>query len=223
MQAQDTLFKWDGSIQFVKIIDAQGAEVAYVYHDSNDISTYIISKAYIRKIIYHTGLIETFFPDDYLSIGRQRRRDPLAKDFGRHFISFNVLDYFQNSMTVGYEYLGKSGKWGVEVPITFRIVQGANKDFGTGISYHWYPFGQGRIRYFGGPSFEYSKRSEYYGNRTELAFLLQNGCLFQVSKNINTSVSFGAGYVSTYLDGWDYYPGFKKIRARATFNIGFKF
>lgn len=223
LHAQDTLYKRDGVIQIVQIIDAQGPAVKYIPLSSNVETTFIISKAEIIKIVYHDGSIETFIQGDYLKI-LPNQGDPLKMDFGRHFISFSLFDYFQSSIGLGYEYIGKSGKWGVKFPISFRFLKGARKDFSTGLSLYWYPFGQGRYRYFGGPSFEYN--SGYYGRDTkQFGFLFQNGCLFQITKNVNASINLGVGYFSTTPNDNDYYYSnyYKKIQMKLACNVGYKF
>lgn len=223
LHAQDTLYKRDGVIQIVQIINDQGNVVKYNSQAADIESIYIISKAEIIKIVYHDGHIETFCQSDYLKI-LPNQGDPFKKDFGRHFISISLFDYFQNSICLGYEYISKSGKWGVKFPISFSYVKGGRKDFSTGLGLYWYPYGQGRYRYFGGPSFEYNLG--YYGKHTkQFGFLIQNGCLYQITKNVNASINLGVGYFSTVPNDEKYYYSryYKKIQAKLACNFGYKF
>src|SRR5688572_19643219 len=90
LHAQDTLYKRDGVIQAVQIIDVQGPVVKYTTLTGNVETTFIISKAEIIKIVYRDGHTESFFQGDYLEI-LPDKGDPLEIDFGRHFISFSLF------------------------------------------------------------------------------------------------------------------------------------
>jgi hypothetical protein len=90
--------------------------------------------------------------------------------------------------------------------------------------------GQGKAKYFLGPSIEYGTafNSNYFTRNRESyhAFLFQNGFLIQPTKHFNFSLNLGLGYARSRFKGdsinYDlYYDGY--LTFRGGLNIGYKF
>ena len=182
--------------------------------------------------------------------GQTKRADSLDNSFGRNFIAFNLADIIFESAAVSYEYIFPKGKIGIRVPISIGFVlQNGNAiddlyhhDFLSGIDLNFYPNGQGKIRYFAGPSFQIWRSQQYcytepipspsgtgtYFNAapclvTYYAGLINNGVVFQPAKHFNISVHLGIGlqydkYPLAYSYDTDISP-----HASFGINMGYKF
>ncbi len=174
-------------------------------------------------------------------------------------------DFFLGFLTLSYEHTFKSGDFSYKIPLSLGLVaigldsyvpdesmyraQGyyrRNKKFSTGFDFYVYPFGQGKSKYFVGPSVEIGTFS-YHDNNwvngqvdylrpenvnqtgTFNAIILQNGFLFQPTKSVNFSVNMGIGYSQQRFMHFDELTqkNFKTIEDfvafRAGFNVGYKF
>ena len=60
LSAQDTLYKTDGSHQIVKIKEVNDDLVKYIPSSIPDGPVYSILKSYVTKIVYESGLIDSF-------------------------------------------------------------------------------------------------------------------------------------------------------------------
>jgi hypothetical protein len=228
--AQDTLYKVDGYVLMVKIKKVNATQVKYLPYADLDGLTHVINKGNVLKIIYESGLIEDFSKSVAAMTAPVPVVDPIATDFGRNFISLDVLDLLSSiSLTFGYEYTFKSGLFGMKVPLSFGLnnesgYYGSNV-FGTGLDLNLYPFGQGKSKFFYGPSFEYKKfKTTNMANDVHSAYamLFQAGFLFQPFKHFNISVTAGIGYARLIRD--DYlYESKGDVATRLGLNIGYKF
>jgi len=174
LDAQDTLYKTYGSKQIVKIIEVNETQVKYKPASNLNGPGYVINKVDILKIAYETGLIDSF-PKN---ITKNKIPDPRNIDFGRNFISFNVSDLLFGFLTIGYEYTFKSGKYSLKCPLSFGLnsksysgsrgyyggyyyYQGdyhnTYNKFSTGLDFNFHPFGQGKSKFFFGPSFVFGQ------------------------------------------------------------------
>lgn len=230
LQSQDTLYKVDGFVLIVKIMEVNATQIKYLPYDDQAGLTHVISKGNVLKIIYESGLIEDFSKSVAAMAAPVPVVDPIATDFGRNFISLDVLDLLSaSSLTFGYEYTFKSGLFGMKVPLSFGLNNKSGYDgsnvFGTGLDLNIYPFGQGKSKFFYGPSFEYKKFKTINmasDINSAYAFLFQAGFLFQPHKHFNISVAAGIGYARLIRD--DYlYESKGDVAARLGLNIGYKF
>jgi len=214
LNAQDTLYMTDGTKEIVKILEVNKTQIKYKPDVKSNGKTYVISKDDVLKIAYETGLIDVFPNSVTTNIIPDRKEDPRNTDFGRNFISLNVFDLLFSSLNIGYEYTFKSGVFSLKFPFSFRLNSKTsdifNSGFGTGFDFYIYPFGQGKAKYFLGPSIVYRLLKEQTNYN---AFLFQNGFLFQPSKHINLSINAGIGF-----------DNIKKVaRSKGGLNIGYKF
>ncbi len=175
-----------------------------------------------------------------------KNENPISKDFGSNFISINVIDLaFSGFLTFSYERTLKSGNFSFRVPLSlglkrsdeFDYYEGyynKNKIFNTGFDFYFYPSGQGRAKYFMGPSLEYGQykylQYDYYSlNNIKkvaayYAILFQNGFLFQPTKDFNISVNVGVGFTQSILNSeYQYIRNHGDFTFRGGLNMGFKF
>jgi hypothetical protein len=245
-QAQDTIYRVDGTIQLVHIISMDGFKIKYRPHSPGDSLVYNLSTHTVLKVVAETGAVKTFNSKSTASPLVQLKVDPRIKDFGRHFFSINLLDLKFNLLTLGYEQTAKNGKFSVKIPFSFGLDKtnpsfnhgyyNQNKAYSTGIDLYLYPNGQGSNRFYYGPSYEFGAGDvliQTYPSSVQKskssfnALLLQCGVLFQPDRHINIAISAGGGYawhsVSTdVLNGSTYYYNPSKIVVRGGIHVGYK-
>ena len=181
-------------------------------------------------------------------------------------VEINLPDYFSGSLTLAYQYFTKAGDYSFRIPVSIGLYgiglnkyavleddygrQGyyrERKKFSTGFDCNYFPTGQGKVRYYVGPSIElgwFDYSDEIYSNTFPYTYsyetskasfqsvILQNGFLFQPSTNINFSLNIGLGYTreryihrdvnNKYPE--DYYAENEHIFAfRAGMCVGYRF
>ncbi|NPD47131.1 MULTISPECIES: hypothetical protein [unclassified Lentimicrobium] len=156
-----------------------------------------------------------------LSIHAQKHDSDKEQDeaaFGRNNISIMLSDVVLKRVSFEYEHIfGDEGNMSINIPFSIAIgeaddVYGDQVNWWGGLGMKLYPTGQGKIRYFVGPEvrvisahyegIDYS----YYDGYTEekdvkeeyihTAFLLNNGFIYEPTKNFIFSVNLGVGFMS---------------------------
>lgn len=215
LQAQDTLYRVNGTRQIVRIIEVNPAQVRYVPFSDPDGPIYMLSKQAVARIIYENGTVDSF----------QAIREPgdtpavilSLEPFNRNILSFYVFDILWDEFTVSYEHLTKSGKWGFKIPVSlgfpkmssdnyyYRDFDYNEEIFSLSPALNFYPFGQERITYYVGLSYLYGRHRyyyDYYGYIIEYnkeaigsitGYALNNGFFFPLSGNLVFSTQFGIG------------------------------
>lgn len=233
LKAQDILYKVDGSQQVVKIIEIKENSIKY-QTGQNDF-TYVISKEKVNKVVFENGKVEEF--NKLINIDMYNA--DLKNEFGKNFLYINTLDLLSGLLTIGYEHTLKSQNFSVRVPLSLGLSKLGSKsneynysegyynrykNFSTGVDFNFYPMGQGKAKYFLGPSFEYGTafNQNWQGRETYYALLFQNGFLFQPTKHFNISLNLGLGYTQSRFKGdYSYDEGY--LTLRGGLNIGYKF
>jgi len=248
LQAQDTLYRVNGTRQIVRIIEVNPAQVRYVPFSDPDGPIYMLSKQAVARIIYENGTVDSF----------QAIREPgdtpavilSLEPFNRNILSIYVIDILWDEFTVSYEHLTKSGKWGLKIPFSRSFLKKESrysglvhilndnfydgvKLFSTGLSLNYYLFGQERITYYIGLSFLYGWHifNEYYhqyklgyGKKVDsfTGYTLNNGVFIPLSDNIKVSgqVGIGRGYTPPHENP---YIDTRKLRIPVEINICYKF
>lgn len=242
--AQDIIYKSDGSEKKGKVLEVNESQVKYKNSTNLDGPTIVIKKEDVLKIAYESGKVDDFSEKAINPI--PGNEVPLSTDFGQNFISVNVTDFvFAGLLTFAYERTLKSGNFSYRIPLSFGIKSsdGLNyyesyyneaKIFSTGFDFYFYPSGQGRAKYFIGPSLEYGRYNffeyDYYSiNNTKrvaafYAIILQNGFLFQPSKHFNISINVGLGFANSILNSeYQYNHNYGGFTFRGGLNMGYKF
>ena len=189
-------------------------DVTFKRKDNPDGPEYIEPKKNIVMITYANGTHEI--------ISTGKAFDPIAENFKRNFIALTITDLAALTITLSYEHILKNGKLGFKIPFTINmkpkegqaylgndvsdLISPGRRSFGTGLDINYYPTGQGKAKYFVGPSFqvssfkydEYTYWDSYQSDRYvytgyHYALLINNGMLIQPTKNFNLSFFFGVG------------------------------
>jgi len=271
IQAQDTIYRNNGKIIPAQITEVTPNLVKYKNPIGQGGPVFVLSKSEIRKIVFATGVVDVMNYDASSTppadVWKDNpREDPLRENFNRRMIQLNVPDYFAGAITLSYEYFTKSGDYSLRVPVSiglqaiglnkFAVMEQIDgrqsyyrehKKFSTGFDCNYFPSGQGKVRYYIGPSlefgwFDYNDRSQVglypNGQVSKImsgsfqSLLLQNGFLFQPAPNFNFSLNLGMGYSrSRFLhdDVKDLYQGDKYAENRHDFavrwgmNVGYRF
>ena len=158
----------------------------------------------------------------------QKENKQLNTDFGKNNLSLFLSDVVMKRISFEYEHImGDAGNMSINIPASFSIgdMQDVYDDevhWWVGIGMKLYPTGQGTIRYFFGPEVriigaEFTEYNViYYDNYTHesntpqdlihSAFLLNNGMIYEPTKNFIFTVNLGLGFMSRDNKDPGFYP-----------------
>jgi len=258
---QGFIYKKDSTVIKAQILSVGRNAITYTKFNDVDSTVNVISKSIVMKIRYEDGEEESF--ENYIrskmqggynysktrkaSRLRKMEEDPIVKDFNKNFISVNLQDLIFSNISISYERIINSGKVGFKIPVSVGLGKdfmdktiNENKTFSVGLDINLYPSGQGRVRQFLGPAFEYGlfkygkflqgsiKVSEPEPlNGSYYTFFFNTGLMVQPSKTINFILFVGVGWRTDRIK--TYYYQLSKPFNRSTFamnggiNFGFKF
>lgn len=245
VQAQDTLYRMNGTLQVVNVLELKENAIRYSGFHSSDSTVYNLSTSALSKIAFRDGTVKTFFQTSLATLKKENKVDSRAADFGRNFIALNVFDLTRDNLTFSFEHTFKSGACSIKIPFSIGLSEkdtmtnrydrpsidyySNNKIFSTGIDLYFYPYGQGFQKFFFGPSVEYGivDFNLYFSNFWETqnisvkssyyALLFQSGILIQPFKHINLAFHGGFGVSKFDLDP-PYERYYSKIHM--TFRLG---
>lgn len=134
-----------------KNIKVNNNETTYQLYDSESGETYVVPNKEISFIAYKNGKVRFF-----------EATEKVAKrnDYNPNFMTFHLLDMVVNNFTLSYERIISKGKIGIQIPLSFGYdddlsgYDDVNNKFYTGVTLNFYPTGQGKVRYFLGPSIQ---------------------------------------------------------------------
>lgn len=244
--AQDVIYKADGTKIEAKVLEIGISEIRYKVFTNQDGPVYVISKNDVALITYQNGTHELFI--DQKDARKQARNDSLAKNRNKNLVSLNLLDAAYSNLTLSYERIFGKGYIGVRVPVTLGLRTLSNENhfgytfnegalWGTGVSVNFYPTGQGRVKYYLGPSFlmgafrhyrpylllqrgmSYSYIPSGYETAMHYAVVINNGLILQPTKNLNLAFALGLGM----KEDDSIYPDRIEPKVTGTFNIGYRF
>lgn len=217
--SQDTLFKTDGTKEQVKITMITDKDVQYKKFSNPDGPVFSIPKKDLLMITYENGDFEMI---KNAGTDKKAVKADLAQNFAKNLITYHLFDVVYGDFTFSYERILASGTIGLRIPvgIGYAYNTGLN-NFGnenrvynslySGIGISFYPTGQGKWRYFVGPSIRigYGKMVDYYsgyydeyGNWIEeeqtdegmyTKFFMDNGVMFTPVKNFCVAAVVGVG------------------------------
>jgi hypothetical protein len=192
--AQDNIVMTDGNVKNGKIISDDGHFVKYVDNDGNVFS---IKKDYIKEIHYKN-------PNNNLPV-----KHKLSNKSNRDIVAFNVLALAYSNFGISFEHISNSGYLGFRIPFSFQFRRGEDPVFTRhlfqgGIDLNYYPTGQGRIRYFVGPSislgtvesvnfFEINPGDCKPVTSNHTSFSLRNGIMWNNQSDFSMSTSIALG------------------------------
>ena len=215
-EAQDIIYKKDGSKEESKIILVGAKEIQYKKFSNPDGPVYSIAKSEILMITYENGAYEMYATQqDAAKIAKEE----LKTNFAKNLIGYHLFDVIYGDFTFSYERILSSGTVGIKIPLGFGYAYNSdyfnNNDnwvknlIYSGIGVNFYPTGQGKWRYFLGPNVRigYGKQSYWYyydenGNYYDeerynegiyAKFFVDNGVMFTPVRNFSISTIAGVG------------------------------
>ncbi len=172
---QDIMYKKDGTKDSVIVKEVTPIEIVYKRYRRPEGPTYRIYKSKILLIEYADGTVEVYNNTPTATNGNVKNtvnNDTFTHKLGRNIISINYLHILNGNIHLGYERITKNGIAGLKLSVNFNVdnvdsdILTYQRDFTTGLDLNLYPTGQGKIKYFLGPSFRVGTVSERYNSRT---------------------------------------------------------
>lgn len=228
--AQDYIYQKDGNKVAAKNIEILSDITKYNKFEEEDGKVFIIPNEEISFITYNNGDVR-FFERESKAIQRY--------NYKKNMINYHLFDLIVNNFKISYERIMSKGKIGIQIPFAVGYSEDISgyddvqNKFYTGIGLNFYPTGQGKWRYFMGPSLtlgtgEYDHYNDYgfapYYERKEtfvLRFLVNNGVMFSPIPELSLSMvaSIGIRYIDNSSDS---YENIKTVGAFA-FNLSYRF
>lgn len=206
--SQDIINLVSGDIIIATNIVIKPNQVDYQNFNDKDGKVLSLPKINIKTITYNDGTEVKM-----VSKNQSSNKPNLAKNL----INFNLFDFIISNLTISYERILNEGKFGIQIPFSIGYkdetssiyipipgdIEYTNKlvsKFCTGINFNLYPTGQGKFKYFLGPSFlygnglyhdrenNYSSTYEEPYNTNYFKLLLNNGIIFTPVDNLSFSI-----------------------------------
>ena len=221
IEAQDIITLKNNYTIDAKNIVVSNKEVKYQNFFDNSGEVMVILKENIISILYENGsklkMVEA-------------KKTLNQTDYGNNLLTFHFLDFAINNLTISYERIIANGRYGIQIPFSFGYsektasiplpppfdsdytVNPANQ-FYTGITFNIYPTGQGKFKYFLGPSLRFGNgyfHEEYnsYGQHNPppiktgyIKFLINNGIVATFASSLSVSVIGSIGIQHMYKSG----------------------
>lgn len=244
--AQDIIYKKDGSKEEAKIILLAEKEIQYKKYNNLEGPVYTLAKSQILMITYENGEYEMLISkDDEALMAKQE----LSENFAKNLLGYHLFDVIYGDFTFSYERILSSGTIGIIIPFGFGYAY--NTDYFTnssnwvknlfysGLGINFYPTGQGKWRYFVGPNVRvgYGKQSYwtsmydenmYYIGEEEIdnegiytKFIVDNGVRFTPVRNLGISAVVGVG-IRFFPGASENYSDFLPT-AHFSFNLDYRF
>lgn len=236
--AQDIMYKKDGTKDTVTVEEVNPTEVVYKKYSRPDGPLYRLPKSQILLIQYNDGAIDVF--DEAQPKTPEEKREAEKKEFaeklGRNVISINYLNLLNGNIHMGYERITRDGMVGLKYSINYNIADVETdilaylRLFSTGIDVNLYPTGQGRIKYFLGPSFRVGVARDFYYNGAGgprnvdynyFSIFFNNGFYAQPTKSLYLGMQAGLGMAKFVRRSAR--ENFADLDGVIAFNMGWRF
>lgn len=211
--AQDIIFKKDGTKEEAKIMLVGDKEIQYKKFSNPDGPVYSVDRREILLITYENGEYETISKPGAVA---EPVKVDLSKDFTRNLISYHLFDIVFGDFAFSYERILSTGQISVKIPVAIGYdYYGDYYDFTnvfySGIGVNFYPTGQGKWRYFLGPHIRvgYARESDWqyyyddYGNYLYdkevvnegiyTKFFVDNGVIYSPVRNFSIAAIASVG------------------------------
>ena len=223
INAQDKVYKSDGSQIEAKVLEITTNEIKYKKYSNLDGPLYTISKSEVLLIVYENGESEVFNTKNSIEKKDEKIINQLEK-YGRHLLSIDLIHpnfmfipmpyqdqieklIYSGAFTISYENFSNNGKFGIRIPLHFITL------WGVGMDLKFYPAPQ-KVSYFLGSSTLIAMQRiqtkypicyyDFNGNCIEnyeyvretyviIAERFINGVSFQTSKSFNVTFDGGIG------------------------------
>jgi hypothetical protein len=242
--AQDIIYKKDGTKEKVSIEEINPTEVVYKKFDRPEGPTYRVLKSSLLLIEFADGTIEVYNKGTEQTGESEEPEETennlYASKLGQNIISINYLHILNGNVHLGYERLSKSGVAGIKLSVNFNVddVQSEilryQRDFTTGLDVNLYPTGQGKVKYFLGPSFRVGTVSSRYYDYWNGGVFMQDevrkysyfGIFFNNGFNIQPTPKLFLGFQAALGIGRFSGGGvesFAEVDGIFAFNMGYRF
>ena len=221
LEAQDIITLKNNSTIEAKNIIVSNKEVKYQNYFDNSGEILLIQRENIVSILYENGSKLKMY---------EAKKTFNNSNSGNNLITFHFLDFAINSFTFSYERIIAKGRYGIQIPFSFGYsektaniplpppfdsdynVNPANQ-FYTGVTFNIYPTGQGKVKYFLGPSLRFGNglfHEEYnsYGQHNPppiktgyIKFLINNGIVATFASSLSVAVIGSIGIQHMYKPG----------------------
>lgn len=179
--AQDVIYLTDGTKVDGKISLVGTDHVTYKKADNPTGPDHQLQRKEVLMIVYENGTHEVINKSGTSSgTGIRLFTNDIDTTFGRHMVSWEFMDLMLVNISISYEYFVKSGKLGVRVPLSIGLDESAytygnmpevigtrGRIFASGVDLNYYPTGQGKFKYFIGPSLGFGlnrHETDYYAD-----------------------------------------------------------
>ncbi len=229
--AQDRIVLKHGQEIQAKVLEVSRSQIKYKKESNPEGPVYIEKKYRIERIVYQNGDIDEF--------ANQYSKESL----NRSSISYHFFDVVHSDITLSFEHIVESGKYGIKIPVAigYDLDSYRRKNFAiiayTGIGVNIYPAGQHTFSYFIGPEFHIGYGTREYDDFTTSTddnghhvynhfrvqqyfffgrMLINNGVSFTAFENLKFSAVFGFG--ARYLDVPKF--GYSGLRSTIHYTLG---
>lgn len=218
LTAQDIITLKNNYTIDAKSIVVTPSEVRYQDYYSNNGEVLVLQKNKVVSISYENGSIVNLY-----DIKKTKTR----VDIGYNLLTFHFLDFVINSFTFSYERIISEGKFGIQIPFSFGYSAKTTtiplpppldsdytnelvNQFYTGITFNIYPTGQGKFKYFLGPSVRFGfglfhEDFNQYGQNNPppietgyIKFLVNNGIVVTFASSLSVTVIGSIGIQHMY-------------------------
>jgi len=248
--SQDIITMRDGSKIEAKVTEVGSKDILYKRFSNLNGPVYTLDIEDVALINYESGAIDKFnmfYNEKPSYVSNNPRMDP--SELKSNVIYMNAGDLLFQNVTLGYERLvGKSRKLGIRIPFSINLngtskigndnVSRIRNIFYGGFDLLYYPTGQGQASLVLGPSVRtgmvqyrpnnnngyidpYFPVVQYIENTTFFSFLIQGGFIWNPSKELAISTTFGVGTRRVFTS----IPGATSSGATANlnFSLGYRF
>ncbi len=240
----------DGSKIEAKVTEVGSKDILYKRFSNLNGPVYTLDIEDVALINYESGAIDKFnlmYNEKPSYVSNNSKMDP--SELKSNIIYMNAGDLLFQNVTLGFERLvGKSRKLGIRIPFsinlngTSKINNGGNNGrvrniFYSGFDLLFYPTGQGQVSLVLGPSIRtgmvqyrpnnygymdpYFPVAQYIENTTFFSFFFFFGFIWNPSKELAISTTFGVGTRRVFTS----IPGVTSSGATANlnFSLGYRF
>lgn len=199
-----------------KSIVVTPSEVKYQDYYSTSDEVLILQKKTVSSISYENGSIVNLYNIKKTQV-----------DIGNNLLTFHFLDFVINSFTFSFERIISEGKFGIQIPFSFGYSENTTaiplpppfdsdytnelvNKFYTGITFNIYPTGQGKFKYFLGPSVRFGsglfhEDFNQYGHNNPppietgyIKFLINNGVVVTFARSLSVTLVGSIGIQHMY-------------------------
>jgi len=236
LNAQDYIYLRSGNGRVeASDVTVNASHTTYKKHGDESGKIIAIDNDDISMILFKNGN-SRFFEKESKAMSRI--------NFKKNLINYHLLELVVNNFKLSYERILENGKLGIQIP--FAIGYGDSdrisgfddvyNTFYTGITLNFYPTGQGKVRYFMGPSIQAGTgyfNDGYYDYTNDIyiddnidtyifRFLINNGVMFTPIDALSISLIGSLGIRYTTETDFNDDQNIKTVGA-ASVNLSYRF